>query len=127
MPCGTRSRGNSSRMIANASGKIAPPAPWITRATIITEIEVASPASAVPAARTTSTITSKRFLPNMSPSRPAIGVTTEALRRYALRIHAAPAVVVRRSCWIAKSAGATSDCRSAYATAASASSVNVTL
>ena len=127
MPCGTRSRGNSSRMIANASGKIAPPAPWITRATIITPIEVARPASAVPSARTTSTVTSARFLPNMSPRRPAIGVTTEALSRYAVRIHAAPVVVVSRSCWIVSSAGATSDWSSAYATAAIASSANVTL
>ena len=42
MPCGTRSSGNSSRMIANASGKTAPPAPWITRAMTITPIVVAS-------------------------------------------------------------------------------------
>ena len=33
-PVGARPRGNSSRMIPKASGKIAPPAPWITRATI---------------------------------------------------------------------------------------------
>ena len=31
----TRSRGNSSRTIPNASGKMPPPAPWITRPTII--------------------------------------------------------------------------------------------
>jgi hypothetical protein len=68
-------------MIAKESGKMAPPAPWTTRATIITAIEVASPASAVPAASTASTTTSVRFLPWMSPSRPAIGVTTDALRR----------------------------------------------
>ena len=36
----TRSRGNSSRMIPNASGKIAPPSPWIVRAMIITGSEV---------------------------------------------------------------------------------------
>ena len=127
MPCGTRSRGNSSRMIAKASGKIAPPAPWITRATIITPIVVANPASAVPAASTTSTATSIRFFPYMSPRRPAIGVITDALRRYALRIHAAPANVVWRSCWIVSSAGATSDCSSANETAATASSEKVTL
>ena len=54
MPRGTRSRGNSSRMIPKASGKIAPPAPWITRATISTSMLVASAASSVPTARTTS-------------------------------------------------------------------------
>ena len=32
---GTRSLGNSSRMIENASGKMPPPAPWITRPRII--------------------------------------------------------------------------------------------
>ena len=56
-----------------------------------------------------------------------IGVTTEALSRYALRIQATPDVVVSRSCWIVSSAGATIDCSSAYAVAASASSVKVTL
>ena len=99
----------------------------MTRATIITPIDVASAASAVPAASTTSTATSTRFLPYMSPSRPAIGVTTEAESRYALRIQAAPVVVVFRSSWIVSSAGATSDCSSAYETAAAASRVKVTL
>ena len=41
----------------------------------------------------------------MSPRRPAIGVITEAQSRYALRIQAAPVVVVFRSCWIVSSAG----------------------
>ena len=127
IPCGTRSAGNSSRMIANESGKIAPPAPWITRATISTQIELARPAKAVPTVSTNSIKTSTRFLPNMSPSRPAIGVITDALIRYALRIHAAPAVVVFRSCWIVSSAGATIDCISAYAIAPSARSAKVTL
>ncbi len=31
MPVATFSRGNSSRMIPIASGRIAPPAPWIAR------------------------------------------------------------------------------------------------
>ena len=100
-------------MIAKESGNTAPPAPWITRATIITPIEVASAASSVPNASTTRTTTIVRFLPYMSPSRPALGVTTDALSRYAVRIQAAPAVVVSRSCWIVSSAGATSDCSSA--------------
>ncbi len=34
IPPATFSRGNSSRMIPNASGKIPPATPWITRATI---------------------------------------------------------------------------------------------
>ncbi len=81
MPCGTRWRGNSSRMIENESGNTAPPAPWMTRAVIMTPIDVASAARAVPAARIRRTITIMRFFPNMSPSRPAIGVTTDALSR----------------------------------------------
>ena len=81
IPCGTRSRGNSSRMIENASGKIAPPAPWMTRPRTITGSVVATAATAVPAASVKRTTTSTRFLPNMSPSRPAIGVTTDALSR----------------------------------------------
>ena len=81
MPPATRSRGNSSRMMPNASGKIAPPSPWITRATIITGSVVASAARSVPPARQTSTTSSIRFLPNMSPSRPAIGVATDAASR----------------------------------------------
>ena len=114
-------------MIANESGKIAPPAPWITRATISTQIELARPAKAVPTVSTNSIKTSTRFLPNMSPSRPAFGVITDALIRYALRIHAAPAVVVFRSCWIVSSAGATIDWRSAYAIAPNARRAKVTL
>ena len=81
MPVGTRSLGNSSRMIANASGKIAPPAPWITRPRMSTSIEVASAATSVPAATIASVTTSIRLFPNMSPSRPTIGVATEAESR----------------------------------------------
>ena len=47
--------GNSSRMIPNASGKIAPPAPWMTRATIITPIDVASAGEQRARGSTTST------------------------------------------------------------------------
>ena len=48
IPPATRSRGNSSRMIPNARGKIAPPRPWITRAPISTGSVVASAATSVP-------------------------------------------------------------------------------
>ncbi len=47
----TFSRGNSSRMIPNASGKIPPPAPCTTRAMISTGSEPASAATSVPTAR----------------------------------------------------------------------------
>ena len=74
----TFSRGNSSRTIPNASGKIPPPAPWITRAAIITGSDVDSPPRAVPPARTTSVQSRMRSLPYMSPRRPRIDVPTEA-------------------------------------------------
>lgn len=127
IPCGTRWGGNSSRMIPNASGKIAPAVPWITRPASMTVIEVATAESTTPAKRKARATTSMRFLPNMSPSRPTTGVATDALRRYPVRIQAAPLVVVCRSSWIVRSAGTTRDWRSEYAKAATASSANVAL
>src|SRR5262245_60926058 len=78
IPPATRWDGNVSRMIPNASGKIAPPQPWIVRATIINGSEVTSAPISVPRAKPVSATTSIRFFPNMSPSRPPIGVTTDA-------------------------------------------------
>ena len=74
----TFSRGNSSRMIPNASGSTPPPTPWTTRATIITVRLVASAASRQPSASALSARTNIRFLPVMSPSRPRIGVKIDA-------------------------------------------------
>ena len=90
-PCGTRSRGNSSRMIANGEREDGA-AGALDHARRRSSRRSSSRArrAACRAASTTSTMTSARFLPNMSPSRPAIGVTTDALSRYAVRIHAAP-------------------------------------
>ena len=65
-------------MMPNASGKTPPPTPWITRATIITEMFVATAASSDPTDKATSVITNTRSLPTMSPSRPMIGVKIEA-------------------------------------------------
>ena len=81
IPPATRSRGNSSRMIPNASGKIAPPMPCTTRPRIITWMFVATAATTEPAAKPARVITIIRSLPNMSPSRPTIGVATDALSR----------------------------------------------
>ena len=78
---GTRSRGNSSRMMPNDSGNTAPPSPCTTRAAIMTAIELVSAATSDPAVSATSTMMSIRSLPNMSPSRPSTGVATDALRR----------------------------------------------
>ena len=46
----TRSRGNSSRMIPNASGKIAPPAPWTPRPRMSTPIDGADAQTNEPSA-----------------------------------------------------------------------------
>ena len=81
MPEPTRSRGNSSRMIPNASGKIAPPAPCTARPTISITSDVDSAEISVPAPSTSSTMTSSRSLPNMSPRRPSTGVKIDAVSR----------------------------------------------
>ena len=73
--------GNSSRTMPMPSGKTAPPMPWMPRPTSIGPIDVESAEITVPSASATSTITSTRSLPNMSPSRPAMGVATEAVSR----------------------------------------------
>ena len=65
-------------MIPNPSGSVPPPSPWITRATIITPRLGATAASTDPSARAASAATKTHFLPNMSPTRPRIGVMTEA-------------------------------------------------
>ena len=126
MPPATRSRGNSSRMIPKASGKMPPAAPWITRPTSITASVVESAETSVPAASSTSTIISRRSLPYMSPSRPMSGVAIDALRRYAVSTQLTEFSDVCSACWISGSAGATSDCSSAYEMPAIARSANVT-
>jgi hypothetical protein len=78
MAPGTRSAGNSSLMMPNATGSMPPAKPWITRAMIITPIDGASAASSEPTASATSVATKTFFLPNMSPIRPRIGVMIAA-------------------------------------------------
>ena len=81
MPVATRSRGNSSRMIPNASGNTAPAAPCTARPATSSSRLLDSAAINDPTANSPSTTTSMRSLPNMSPSRPRIGVAIEALSR----------------------------------------------
>jgi len=81
MPPATRSRGNSSRMIPNASGKMPPAAPCSTRPTSITASDVAIAEITVAMQNSASTTTSSRSLPYMSPSRPITGVAIDALSR----------------------------------------------
>ena len=77
----TRSRGSSSRTMPIDSGRMAPAEPCSTRATMSTTRFGASAATRVPTASVASTPMSTRRLPAMSPSRPRIGVSTEAASR----------------------------------------------
>ncbi len=77
----TRSAGNVSRMIPNASGKIPPPAPWITRPSTSTPSDPASAQTTLPTANTSSTIVSTLPRPKRSPSLPMIGVAMLAASR----------------------------------------------
>ena len=107
---GTRRRSNSSRMMPKETGKTAPPSPWITRPAIITPMSGASADTRLPAAiapRTTSRVFS---LPIMSPTRPMIGVATEAESSQAMRTQETPAWLVCRACWTVGSTGLISDC-----------------
>src|SRR5258706_10736065 len=63
----------------------------------------------------------------MPPSRPISGVVTDALRRYAVKIQLTAFSDVCSACWMSGSAGATSDCSSAYELPPSASTRNVRL
>ena len=81
MAWGTFSLGNSSRMIPKASGKIAPPAPWMARPTMSSGSVCDSAATTEPTQKPTSTARSTFSLPNMSPRRPNTGVAIEAVRR----------------------------------------------
>ena len=113
MPVATRSRGNSSRMIPNASGNTAPAAPCTARPAIRSSRLLDSAHISEPTANSPSTTTSMRSLPNMSPSRPRIGVAIDALSRYTVRTQVTCVGVAPSSCWISGSAGATIVCSSA--------------
>ncbi len=75
---GTWDASNSSRMMPKDSGNSAPPMPWTTRAMIRTPMLGASAATRQPASTASRTATRVRFLPTRSPTRPSIGVKTEA-------------------------------------------------
>ena len=91
-------------------------APAISIASVVASIRASEDAIAeitVPAQRSTSTTTSRRSLPYMSPRRPISGVAIDALNRYAVNTQLTPVTEVCRSRWMSGSAGATSDCSSA--------------
>jgi hypothetical protein len=114
-------------MIPKASGKMPPAAPWMTRPTSISGRADASAETSVPTDRSKRTIISNRSLPYMSPRRPISGVATEALRRYAVKIQLTEFSEVCSACWMSGSAGATSDCSSAYEMPPSARTAKVRL
>lgn len=105
----TRFAANSSRMMPKDSGNSAPPMPWTTRATISTPMVGASAASRHPSSTATRTATRVRFLPIRSPTRPRIGVKTEADSRYAVITQVAVDWEVSSACWTVGRAGAISD------------------
>ena len=107
----TRSLGNSSLAIENASGKIPPATPCTTRAAISIASDWATAANSVPAASTMSVHTNRRSLPYMSPSRPMIDVPTDAETRNPVRSHVTPVSLVCRLCWNDGSAGITAELR----------------
>lgn len=111
----TFSRGSSSRIMPIDSGRIAPAAPWSTRPAISTARFVASAATSVPAARAASTPMRTLRLPAMSPSRPRMGVRTDADSRYAVTIQLTSLVEAFSSRPIVESAGETSDWSTANA------------
>jgi hypothetical protein len=106
---GTFSGGNSSRMIENASGKMPPATPWMTRARISTVSDPATAASSVPADRTISVQISIRRFPYRSPSFPMIAVPTEADSRNPVSSQVTPVSVVCRACCITGRAGITAE------------------
>ena len=113
-------------MIENASGKMPPPIPWITRPTSITASDEATAEIKVPTPSRMSTTSSRRSLPYMSPRRPTIGVVTEALSRNAVSTQPTEPSDVCRESWICGRAGTTRDWRRAYAIPPSDSTARIT-
>src|SRR5262249_15932593 len=95
-------------------------------AAIMTPIDGATAASPDPMASATSVTTKIRSLPIMSPTRPRIGVVTDADGRYAVSTHVAVSWDVCNCSCTVVSTGTTSDCNSAYAPTPAASTANVT-
>ena len=110
----------------NASGKIPPATPWMTRATMSMASEVDRAASRVPPASASSVHTSSRCLPYMSPSLPMIAVPTDAESRNPVSTQVTPVSLACRLCWIVGSAGITAELSTAYTRAASDTTARMT-
>ena len=127
IPTFTLSAGNSSRMIAKLSGKSAPPAPETTRNAISDQRLQANEAATQPARKSPRLISSSRSLPNWSPRRPRIGVSTAPETRKPVRIQVVQAVLEPNASWNVRSAGKTIVCWSENAAPARVRIASVTL
>jgi hypothetical protein len=87
--------------------------------------DVATPATIVPAASAAMVMTRIRRLPNMSPSRPRMGVATEADSRYPVSTQVTACSLTCRLRPISGSTGITRDCRTLNAIAARPSTARV--
>ena len=87
----TRSRGNSSRMIPKASGKMAPPTPWSTRAAIISASELARPRQRADGERDEHDDERALLAEHVAEAAERSASPTEAVSRYAVKIQAAGA------------------------------------
>src|SRR3954447_18569371 len=126
-PAPTFSRGNSSKTIANESGKTAPPNPWIARKTISDQMFHAKIAATHPTKKMSRLTSRNRSLPYWSPSFPSTGVAIADTSRNAVSSHVTHAVVVPKSACRLGSAGTIIVCCSEYASPASARNASVTL
>ena len=127
IPTFTFSGGNSSRMIAKLSGKSAPPAPDTTRNAISDQRFQANAAPRQPARKSPRLISSSRSLPNWSPRRPRIGVSTAPETRKPVSTQVVHAVVEPNSSWNVLRAGKTIVCWSEKAAPARVRIASVTL
>ena len=114
-------------MIAKLSGKSAPPAPETTRKAISDQRLQANEAPRQPARKSPRLISSSRSLPNWSPRRPRIGVSTAPETRKPVRIQVVQAVLEPKASWNVRSAGKTIVCWSENAAPASVRIASVTL
>ena len=113
IPTFIRSGGNSSRMMPNDSGKIAPAAPETMRNAISVQMSGAAAQPMQPTRKVASDTTSRRSFPNRSPSFPRIGVSTDADSRKPVSTQVTQVVDASSSRWSAGSAGTTIVCWSA--------------
>ncbi len=112
-------------MIPNVSGSTPPPMPWIARAAIRTPMVGATAARNEPTASAPSATTSIRSLPTLSPTRPTIGVNTDADSRYAVSTQVTVAWSVSRPRSMVASTGVTIDCSSEKEPTPTQSTANV--